>query len=228
MHPGAVARPDCSRSCWRTRPRRGCPWARCWAPSGPSRTSRRPSARTPATGTSSASRGAPRTCWTCCGWPDRGRAALARRGAPVRVGGRARRLRGDHGSAAVRPGLPGAPRAPGWRPGGDARLLRFDQGVGTARRCLDAVLRSGTPGRGVSTARRPADAVPRPGWRHRTWRRANEPGHPRWRPRLPPGPSQADRAGRGHRGPLRQPVHRAAPPGAGHQCRARGVGSGAR
>ena len=42
------------------------------------------------------------------------------------------------------------------------------------------------------------------------------------------GPAQAHRAGRGHRRPLRQPGHRAAPPGAGHQRGAARLGAGAR
>ena len=74
--------------------------------------------------------------------------------------------------AAARPGLPSPPRDPRRPPGGDARLLRLEQGVRVPRRGLDAPPRAGGARRGRAGARRRADALPRPRRRHRARRRA--------------------------------------------------------
>ena len=73
-----------------------------------------------------------RTSSTSCDWrPIAGGPRGARRGAPVRVGRRARGLRGRSWTGCCRTPATGEHLEPTRRqPGGDARLLRLDQGVG--------------------------------------------------------------------------------------------------
>ena len=150
--------------------------------------------------------------------PRAGHARAGRRAA-LRIERRARRaaascLRRCFRDPRYRRHLAGA-RQP---PGGDARLLRLEQGVRVPGRGLDAVPGPGPPRRSRAPARRRADALPRPRRRHRPRRRTDEPRHPGPGPALDRRPLQDDRAGRDGRGQLRQSRHRRAPPGAGRRA----------
>ena len=120
--------------------------------------------------------------------------------------------RRDPRRAARRPGLPCRPRGARRSPGGDARLLGLEQGIGLPVGGLDAPPGAVRAGRGGPGARRRADALPRPRRCARARRRTDEPGDPRPGAGLGRRPAQADRAGRGHRRQLRRPDHRPAPP----------------
>ncbi len=139
-------------------------------------------------------------------------AAGPRRRAAVRVERRAGRCRGDPRRAARRPGVPRPPRGTRRPTGGDARLLRFEQGIGLPRGSLDAPPGPGDAGRDSPGARRRADALPRSGRGHRARWRADQPGDPRPGAGLGRRAAQADRAGRGHRRQLREPDDRPTTP----------------
>ena len=82
-----------------------------------------------------------------------------------RCSSRARRSRppGRSSSALLAdPALPRPPRGPRRSPGGDARLLRLEQGIGVPGRGLAAPPGPGGAGVDGAPARRRADAVPRP------------------------------------------------------------------
>ena len=119
----------------------------------------------------------------------------------------------DPGRPPRGPGLPGPPARPRRSPGGDARLLRFEQGVGLPRRALASLPGPGAAGRGRPRGRRGADDLPRPRRRPGAGRRPHAPGRAGGPGRLGGGAAQADRAGRGDRHALREPAPRA--PGAG-------------
>ena len=135
----------------------------------------------------------------------------ARRRPAVRVGRGPRGLRGDRRRAPRRPAVPRATCRAGRSPGGDARLLRLEQGVGVPGRELAALPRPGGARRDGPTAGRRADALPRPGRGDRPGRRSDEPGDPRPGAGLGRRAPQAHRAGRGDRRQLRQPGDRPAP-----------------
>ena len=167
--------------------RRACRWARCWARSGPSATSRPRSARMPAIATSSASRASAQDVLdvldlaAVAGGPP-----VARTWCPCSSPRTRSRTAGAIVDRAARgPRLPGAPGVARRWPGGDARLLRLDQGVRARWRppgCSTGP-RSSWP-TVARAARRPADALPRSRRRHRSGRRTHEPGHPRRRARV--------------------------------------------
>ncbi len=105
--------------------------------------------------------------------------AAARRGAAPRDGGRPRRGRGVPRSTPRDAGVPGPPRRPRRRPGGDARLFRLVQGVRLRRLELAPPPRPAGSCPGGGPPRRPAHPLPRPRRLDRSRRRAGQPGHPR-------------------------------------------------
>ena len=191
--------------------------------SGRSPRSRRGSGPRPVTATSSASPHRPATSPTSSSSPSRARdhrrrrrgapAARPRPGAAVRVERAApARPATILGALLDDPAYRAAPRGARRSPGGDARLLRFEQGIGLPGGRLDAPPGAVGARRGGPGARRRADAVPRPGRRARARRRSDQPGDPRPGAGLGRRPPQADRAGRGHRRQLRRPDDRPPPP----------------
>ena len=180
VHAGGAAR----RRAATPRPRRASRVRRCSTRSAPWPRSRRATARgLPSLRHQLHPIGVRRRS-TCSTWPSAPRrtAGRARRRAPLRVRGRARRVRPRSSTSCSPSALPGPPRRARPAPGGDARLLGLDQGVGRAGRRLDALSGAGAAGRGRPASRRRADPVPRPGRRHRARRRAHDPGHPRQAP----------------------------------------------
>ena len=152
-----------------------------------------------------------------------------RRRPAVRVERGARCGGADPGRAARRPRLPRGHRRPRRSPGGDARLLGLEQGIGLPGRGLDAPPGAGGAGRGGPVARRRADALPRP----RRRASAAAAGRPTGRssgqaPGLGRRAAEADRAGRGDRRQLLGPDHRPAPPRAGDRRGPAGVDARAR
>ena len=136
---------------------------------------------------------------TFCAWPGSRRtrvvaASRASTSSALRVVRRVDCRRPDPRRAPARPRVPAPPRDARRPAGSDARLLQFD-GVRVPRRRLDAPSRAGGDCRGRARARRRADAVPRTWRRDRAWRRAGEPGDPRWRAGRSRRPPQAHRAG---------------------------------
>ena len=101
------------------------------------------------------------------------RRAGARRRAALRVGRVAGRRPDDPGRAPGRRPLPRAPARPRRAPGGDARVLRLQQGVGLRRGPLAAVPRPGAARRRRPRGRRGAHDLPRPRRRPGARRRAD-------------------------------------------------------
>ncbi len=94
------------------------------------------------------------------------------------------------------------------RPGGDARLLRQQQGRRLRHLQLGALQGGDGTGGGVSRRGRAAAFLPRPGRHRGPRRRAFLRGHPRATARQRAGRVAAHGAGRGDRGQVRQPRHR--------------------
>ena len=109
-------------------------------------------------------------------------------------------LRRDAGPAA----LPGAGRRPRRHAGGDARLLRLQQGRRIPGGELGAVPRRARPGRGGAQDRNPVAALPRPRRHRRSRRRPQLRGHPGATAGRGEGLAAAHRAGRGHRRQVRR------------------------
>ncbi len=116
---------------------------------------------------------------------SRDRRAGPRCRAAVRVERGARRRRFDPRGAPRRSGLPRDARRAGRSTGGDARLLRFEQGVRIPRGGVDAPPGAGRARRDGPVAWRRADAVPRARRCDRARRRADQQGDPRAGARAP-------------------------------------------